>query len=251
MKPTVKNIIRLFCMFALLFAQNGMAGPATKDSVRFFDHFHRDAGYSATSYMEGYIGYAEFDHPDISQTSFGVQGGIPLAPRFELGLGGGFASIDTDGGYDESGLTDIDVIGKYRLRHQGDGRIVLGGSLTLPVGDEDIGEGNADFGFFGAVRHPLSMETVVMGSVGLNFEEWGGEGRESSLHLGGGLLHRMDRRLHLLGELGMDTEGDRMLLTTGVDYLSYAGGRLRGAVSLGLDDGSPDFVLRGGYLVRF
>ncbi len=246
----MKSIIPVI-LGSFIFGQVALAGTVTKDEVRFFDHFHRDAARSAGSYVEGNIGYARFDHPDVTTTHFGARGGIPLAPRFELGLGGGFINVDPDGGGNESGLTDLDIVGKYHLGRRGSNRITVGGSLTLPIGDEDVGEGNADIGFFGAIRHPLGGSTVIMGSAGLNFEERGGEDRESSLHLGGGLIYRVDGRLHLLGELGMDTEGDRMLLTAGADYLAQSGGRLRGAVSLGLDDGSPDFMLRGGYLVRF
>ncbi len=229
-----------------------MAGPVSAmGEVRFFDHFHRDAIRSGSSYVEGYLGYTEYDHPDVSSIHVGARGGIPLVPRFELGLGGGFVDMDYDGGGGASGLTDLDIVGKYHLGTRGSNRITVGGSLTLPVGDEEIGEGNADLGLFGAIRRPLDGNTVLMGSAGLNFEERGGTDRKSSLHLGGGLIHRVDGRLHLLGELGMDTEGDRMLFTAGVDYLTWSGGRLRGAVSLGIDDGSPDFMLRGGYLTGF
>jgi hypothetical protein len=51
--------------------------------------------------------------------------------------------------------------------------------------------------------------------------------------------------------LSIRTEGDYILLSGGVDYPMKSGGRLRGALGLGLDDGAPNFALRGGYYLGF
>ena len=241
----------LVAFAAAIAMQNVIAASATKDDVRFFEHFQRDAARSSETYVEGNGFYAKFDDHDRSISGLRLQGGIPFAANVEVGFGGGFIRIKPDNYSSESGLTDIDMVGKYHLSNQGSNRVTIGASLTLPIGDEDVGQGNADIGFFGAIRHPIDNKIVVMGSAGLNFEEQGDNDRETSVHLGGGAIYQVDRQLHLTGELGMDTEGDRMALTAGADYRAQGGGRLRGAVSLGLDDGSPDFALQVGYLVRF
>ncbi len=243
---------QILIVFAVAIAmQDVMASSATKDDVRFFQHFQRDAAQSSVVYVEGSGSYAKYDDSDLSATAFVVQGGIPLAANIEVGLGGGFVRVKPENGSSESGLADIEIVGKYHVRDQGNNRVTVGASLTLPIGDEDIGQGDTDIGFFGAIRHPVDNKTVVMGMAGLNFEEQGDDDRETSFQLGGGVIYQVDRQLHLSGELGLHTEGDRMALTAGADYQTQGRGRLRGAVLLGLDDGSPDLMLQAGYLVRF
>ncbi len=241
----------LLAMMALFAIQNVTAAPATKDTVRFFDHFQTDAARSTAIYVEGWGLHAKYDDYDLKITGFGARGGIPLASNVEVGLDGGWLSYDPDYGDGSSGLTDIGITGKYHLEKRGVDRITLGIRLTLPFGDEDIGEGNTDVGFFGAIRHPLSSRTVILGVAGLNFDEQADGDRDTSLHLGAGSLYQLDGRLHLIGEFSVETEDDIMAITGGADYLLQNGSRLRGAISLGLDDGSPDFLMRAGYLARF
>ncbi len=244
-----KYMVPLFA--ATVVAQTAIAGSATMDDVRFFEHFQKDAARSAAIYIEGGGVYAKYDDPDFSATGVSIRGGIPLAENIEAGFSGGWGQVKPDKGDSESGLMDIGVVGKYHLNSQENNRITVGASITLPVGDEDIGQGDTDIGFFGAIRHPVNNKTVVMGTAGLDFVERGDDDRDTSFHLGGGAIYQMDQQLHLTGEFGMDTEGDIMALTAGADYLVQSNGRFRGAISLGLDDGSPDFSLQAGYLVRY
>jgi len=55
----------------------------------------------------------------------------------------------------------------------------------------------------------------------------------------------------LATELNIRTEGDYILLSGGLDYALQGGGRLRGALGLGVDNGAPNFALRGGYYFGF
>lgn len=238
----------LLALSAISVIQCAVADPAYMDDVRFFSHFHRDSAHSANGYIEGTFGFADFDRFDT--TSIGVQGGIPLNPNMEIGLTGGFANVDHDVGSSESGMMDIDVIGKFHLKNLRGHQVTVGASLSLPVGDEDIGQDRTDIGFFGAVRRPITKNMVVMGSVGLDFFDLEPD-RETSLHLGGGLIFKSDKQLHFSGEFALDTEGDVFDITGGLDFKTLASGRLRGSISLGLDDGSPDFALQFGYLHQF
>ncbi len=253
--------IALFAATAV--AHNVMASPATMDDVKLFQNFQKDAARSDTVYVDGTGFYVKYDKPDDKGTGILIQSGIPLAENIEVGVDAGFMQRDPDYGKKESGLLDVGVTGKYHLDLQGASRITLGASLTLPVGDEDLGQDKTDFGFFGAVRYPVNEKLVVVGLAGLNFEEqttvsvdfWGyadtDTDRETALQLGGGAIYRMDEKLHLIGEMNLKTEGDVMALSGGADFQLHPGGRLRGAVTLGLDDGSPDFGLQGGYQIRF
>ena len=94
-----------------------------------------------------------------------------------------------------------------------------------------------------------------MGPLGLNFIEYtdafGDDDREMSLHLGGGAIFEFSPQTHGTAEFAMDTKEDYFALTGGVDRLLPTGARLRGAISLGLDDGAPDLALQGSYMIRF
>lgn len=225
-----------------------IADTAYMDDVRFFSHFQRDSAHSANAYVEGVFNYADDD--DFESANIGAQGGIPLTAEIEIGLTGGYANVDPDAGSSESGLLDIDVIGKYHLDNIRGHQLTVGASLALPVGEKDIGQDRTDFGLFGTVRRPINEYLLAMGSIGLDFLDLEPD-RETSLHLGGGIIYKLDSQLHLSAELSLDTEEDASDITGGVDYKMQTGGRIRGSFSLGLDNGTADFALQIGYLQRF
>ncbi len=224
------------------------AGSATMDNIRFFDNFHTDAAHADGMFAEGVAAYISDD--DADGMALGIQGGAPVAPNIEVGITAGFLSVDYDYAGTESGLIDVEVVGKYHLQNWQNNQLTVGALITLPIGDEDIGQGNTDIGVFGAIRHPLNNRTVLMGTVGLTSLDQDND-REFSLNLGGGLIYKVDNALHGIAELTMATEVEMMDLTLGADYAVQENGSLRGAIDLGLDDGSPDFTLKVGYLYRF
>ncbi len=241
-----KSIIAtVLCVAAM---QNLYAGSATMDEVRFFDSFHQDAAHSKNVYAEGLAAYMSDD--DADGMLFGVQGGIPLAPNIEVGISAGFASIDYDYADSESGLIDPIIVGKYHLNNWENNQITVGAHISLPIGEEDIGQGNTDIGVFGAIRHPLNNRVVLMGTAGVTSLDQDDD-REFSLNLGGGLIYKVDNMLHGIAELTMATEVEQMDLTLGADYAIQKNGSIRGSIDLGLDDGSPDFTMQVGYLHRF
>lgn len=244
-KLVVTLILFLFVTAPLVYSQS-----STKDDVLLFQSFFRDASLHTNFYGEGLLSYSDYDLADV----FGVnlQAGIPITPELELGTALYYRSIsyDNDAWDDETGVEDVPIYGRYNFVNNGDTKFSGGAFLTLPVGTEDIGGGDVDFGIFGAVRHAVSAPVVLTGTLGINFLEFGDD-RETSLNLGGGVIYQATNDLHIIGELGIETETDYAALSGGVDYVVANGVRLRGGLGLGLNDNAPDFNIFGGALVFF
>lgn len=219
----------------------------TFDDVHLFQTFFRDASVDEVTYGEAGFSFADFDGRD--QLGLGVKSVFPVYPQVELGAALGFISSDPDVGNGESGISDLLLTGRYNFDAEKT-RVSAGGFLTLPTGEENLGQNNVNFGAFGALRHPAADGLVVTGSVGLDFLEFG-DNRETSLLLAGGVIYQTSDNLNLVGELDIMTEGEFGLLTGGVDYELNSGGRLRGALGLGLDDGAPDVTLLFSFLHFF
>ncbi len=250
----MKNLGLLSIASTLIFTPAVFSQSGIKDEVRFFDHYFNDAVAVTGKYLEGGAYFGDFDGGSIFQ--FGAQGGMPVAPGVDAGARWSIINWDPDHGDGESGLSDIELWGRYRLEQtEIPAKVTVGGMLTLPVGEEKVGEGNVDLGVFAAGRMLLDNGIVAMGSLGLNFIEYtdafGDDDREMSLHLGGGAIFEFSPQTHGTAEFAMDTKEDYFALTGGVDRLLPTGARLRGAISLGLDDGAPDLALQGSYMIRF
>ena len=227
-----------------VFSQSG-----TKDDVRFFNHYFNDAAVVTGKYLEGGAYYGDYDW--VSAFQFGVQGGMPVGRDFDVGASWSIINWDPDYGDGESGLSDIGLWGRYRLEPiQIPANVTIGGMLTLPVGEEKVGQGNVNIGAFAAGRMAVGSGAVIMGSVGLNSIEYYDD-RKMSLHLGGGAIFEFSPQTHGTAEFALDTKEDYFALTGGVDHMLSAGSRLRGAISVGLDDGAPDLALMGSYAIRF
>ncbi len=180
----------------------------------------------------------------------GVRGGYPFTPKFELDAGLDFINTNPDNnGEGESGLSDLFVLGKYKVYEQTT-KITAGGYITLPIGSEKLGQENFNFGAFGALRHPLQTKTALTAALGLDFLEFGDD-REFSILLAGGLVQQLNNQVNLVGELKIETERDYAMLSGGIDFELNSAGQLRGALGLGLDDGAPDIALLASYLLAF
>lgn len=261
-------ILMMILLLALpTFAQKKIQKIYAKtDNVHLFQSYFYDAPIAKTGYGEGGLIYATSEYKtafgSYSSSAFspGVQGGYPLNDKIELQAALRYisASYETaQGDQSESGLSDLDVYGRYHVYEQKQTNISVGGMLSLPIGSEDVSESTLDFGAFGAIRHSLQNGVVLAGTLGLIFEEtkeWK-NGKEETAHdsylnIGFGGIYPLNQELSLIGELNLRTEGDYMLLSGGADYL-LGNGRIRGALGLGLDDGAPDFLLMGSYLINF
>lgn len=229
-------------------------------NVRTFQSFFRDAVVMDNAYGETGLGYSDMAFGSL--LDLGVQGGLPVSPQLELGFGANFLSFSPDAGDGSSGIGDVRVSGIYSLVPD-PSKIAAGGYITLPVGNEDVGAGDLDFGFFGAIRHPLNENMVLTGNVGIDFfeittfsfnpttfETEESTEYESSLGLSGGVINKLNDQTHIIGELVLRTEGDFFLLSGGVNH-DLGTGTVRGALGVGLDDGAPDFVISASFLKFF
>ncbi len=243
---------RRFAVAALLLSVSMSFAQEKTDNVNLVQTFFQDATITAHPYGEGFLQYSAYEG-DFSALDLALQGAFPIAPKFQLGGGIGFRNYSVNNN-SEGGISDLAVSGRYLVVSRPTA-IAVGGLITLPIGSEDIDEGTFDFSFFGSLRHPLSSGLVITSSLALEFVESNRFGASSDYNngvlLAGGLIIPVQSGLSLVTELNIRTEGDYILLSGGLDYAMKSGGRLRGALGLGLDDGAPNFALRGGYYFGF
>ncbi len=265
-KSILLSAIMILIATAPLFAQNN------SDQVRLFQSYFFDAPIAKNIYVEPGLDYAtssyysEIATVDQSALLIGAKGGYPINEKIEVGASLGFLNLSSDPGDSESGLTDIGVYGRYNITNNNLLNFAAGGLVTLPIGEEKVGQSNLNFGGFGAVRYTLEGGIVLAGNLGLIFYETktveneytGGtpsgttkkSKHESYLNLGFAGIYPINSQLNIVGELTMKTEVDYMMLSGGVDY-SMGGGRIRGALGIGLDVGAPDFQIQAGYQLSF
>ncbi|MDW7682381.1 MAG: transporter [bacterium] len=270
-KAVLISSIAFQIIVSQVFAQN------KTDNVRLFQSYFFDVPIAKTIYLEPGLEYAtsstKFLGTKFSISSFvvGAKGGYPINEKIELGAQLGFLNLSADPGDSESGLTDVGVYGRYNIITQDALNFSAGALVTLPIGEEKVGQSNLNFGAFGAIRYSLDNGFVLTGNLGIIFyettttdykqtgtDQWGypiyeyveETNRENYLNLGFGGIYTVSPELNIVGELTIKTEMDYMMLSGGVDYL-LGTGRLRGALGLGLDDGAPDFQIMLGYGLSF
>jgi hypothetical protein len=241
----MKVVFTVIILFFILTFQFAFAQDAVLSDVHLFQTFLKDAPISLTPYGEAGLGFGDYD--GFSSFFIGIQGGYPINPKIELDANWQFLNFSN--GNSRSGFSDLTVAGRYLLLEENP--IISGGAfLTLPIGNDDVGQGNFDFGIFGALRYPLQNKMVISGTLGLESLEFGNN-RETSLLFGGGLIYPASEQLHVLGELNIQTQIDWALLSAGVDYKLQMGSKIRGMLGFGLDDGAPDITIMGSFLHFF
>jgi hypothetical protein len=238
----IRTMILAVMLCSFLVSQNN-----TQNEIHTFQTFLKDAPITTKPYAEAGLDFSSYEL--WNSFGFGIQGGYPVNPQFEVGGYLGFLNLSPDEGDSQSGITDITVAGRYNLLPSTP-LISAGAYLTLPVGSEDVGQGNFDFGAFGALRYALQNGIVVTGTVGLDFLETY-NGRDVASHIAAGGIYPVNNQLNVLGELNFRTDYDYTVLSVGGDYLLDIGGHVRGALGIGLEDGAPDFMILGGYLHMF
>jgi len=233
-------------LFMLSLSQILWAQDAVKSDVHLFQTFLRDAPISSSGYGEFGISYLNYDL--FNQTSLGLQGGYPINEKIELDVGLGFLFLNPEYGDNRSGLSDIAVTGRY-LIFEDNKNLSAGGYLTLPVGSNDLwGQNRFNFGAFAAIRQPLNEQFVFTGVLGLDFLERGDD-YDAAILINIGTIYAMNEKLHFVGELKFQSKVDYVLLSGGADYSLNKKGRIRGALGFGLDDGAPDFMIMGSYML--
>ena len=235
-------------MLILLFVgvSSGLAKTGT-DNVRLFQSYFLDAPIAKTHHIQPGLSYAIGENTNI--LTLGANGGFAASNKLEILAGLNYINEKTEGLAAQDGLSDMALYARYKLSKSKDTQLAAGGIITLPIGSEDVGEGNFNFGAYSAVRHHLKGGMVITGNLALMFYD-AGDKHESSVEIGGGAIYPVDRQLSLIGELNIQSETDFMMISGGVDY-NMGGGHIRGAIGIGLDDGAPDFKIIGGYLLSF
>jgi len=249
----IRRIMLIIILLGLSVNFSQAQNTNATDEVRLFQNFFQDAPIAANPYGEGFFQYSTFDN-DFSSLDLAVQGALPVADKIQLGGGLGFRSISPGVGDSQSGISDLLVSGRYNVL-PGPTSISIGALATLPIGSEDIGESTFDFSGFGSLRHPLPSGVVLIGTFGLEFTEvktsQTSSDRQTGALISGGVIYPTKSGLNVIGELDIRTEGDFIFLSGGLDYALKTGGRIRGGIGLGLDDGAPNFALRAGYFLGF
>ncbi len=238
---------------AVLQAQNG-----TED-VRLFQSYFYDTPISERPYGEAGFSYSKFENWTL--LGVGARGGYPVNEKLEIQGELLYLSWSPEEGDGESGISDLGIYGRYNISNNSPTNFAVGGLITLPIGSEDIGQGNLNFGGFGAVRHPLDNGMVITGNAGLMFYETTEvevdpvtleveekTKHENSFNIGAGIIYPTNDKMNIIGELSLQTEGDYMMLSGGVDY-NLGNGRVRGMLGIGLDDGAPDLTISGSYAI--
>jgi len=245
MKPVAK--LSVVGVLVLLFAVAPVWSQSDLNAVRLFQSYFFDAPITKVTYGDFGLVHSGYDYANI--LVIGGQGGYGLNEKIEIQAQIGYVSVSPDEGDGDSGLSDLNVYGRYFLSDNGKTKITAGGHLSLPIGSEDVGQSNMNIGGFGALRHKLDNGMVVTGTVGLiSVEMW--DDREMTIRFGAGTIYPYSKKMSIVGEFVMQTELDYSMLSAGVDYL-MGKGRLRGALGIGLDDGAPDLQLMATYGLNF
>lgn len=233
------------------------------DQVRLFQSYFFDSPITPTTYGEGSISLENYEF--FNRLGINVSGGYPVNEKIEIQVGWGFSNLSPDEGDSQSGIRDIEVYGRYNIMKEENRSISAGGYISLPVGSEDIGEGNFNIGGFAAGRYYLENGLAITGNFGLisiEVTEYTGgtydastgtvtpleeeTSHEISVRLGGGCIYPVDQVTSVIGEIAIQSKYDFMMLSGGIDY-KIGSGSLRAMLGLGMDDGAPDFMIKGGY----
>jgi hypothetical protein len=262
-RGTVLLLSALAACGASAWAQNAPAvARPTSSTDRLFLGFAEDATLVERQWWEGQAGAADGDFVDANY----LRGVVAFQPWVDVEVGGrvGFGETDAPNGVDGSGATDLDVWGKYHLGGSEETEFAVGGSVTVPTGDETAGLGSDAFGAsaFGSMRYRL-QRLILSAHAGLRMN---GDGRrldetvdrdgETAPMAGAGLIWPFSDRFAGVGELNYEDgrlEGDDSISRAlgGLNWNPGGNSTVRAAVAFGLSDGAPDAELTLGYAAQF
>ena len=245
------------------------ASQDMQNDVHFFQFFNKDGGIDPNPYVDAGVAY--YDYDQASAYSLGIQGGMSLMSKLQLDCEINLVNWDPDYGQQEAGMSDLLVSVRYLVLSPGEAefaqdftsgmQVTAGGYVILPIGSEEIEQGNLGLGVFSAARYPLEMGLVLAANVGFDYIEtdnWSStsDDYELSLSLGIGAIYPLNEQLSIVGELHKKTEIDYLLLSGGVDYQLDFGGHIRGAIGRGFTDtvygiGATDFMFTARFMYPF
>lgn len=259
-------------------AQTSAAKPGAtsseKPNLRFFQQFITDAAIVDKQWYGIEFRWQNGAVPPIeSADGILLTPTIAINPVKNLEVGGMVSFIDYELDHDivrpgtsdpfsgDSGLGDLTAWGKYRILN-GPVTFSAGALLTLPTGSEDegLGTGEVTPGVFASFRAKAG-DGYFMGNAAmrifsdatiLNIDFDG----QTSAFLGGGYIWEAYEGWVFSGELTVESEhydelNSDFRATAGVQYVGFKHHYLRGATSIGLTDGAPDFELILGYAYSY
>ena len=230
------------------------AYTSTEDlnDVRPFQAWIQDAVITEGVDLEPVV---EFSNLDFASILFaGARTDYWIRPDLEIGARYGVVHLDpTDFNGQrveaETGASDLLLYTRYLFPVQeGLPRVAIGAGFDLPIGSEKVQQGTFDFLGFVAARHEIVNGVELLGNAGIESLERRGK-RENGLRLGGGAIIPLTDELAGIAEFAIGTAGEFAAISGGVDLELPPGGHLRGAISIGLDDGAPDYQLLFGLAI--
>ncbi len=249
----MKKLVRLVVIFCASVVFLGSIPLLAQNSVHLLQSFQYDAPISNTFYGEAGLLYVNFTDADVTEMIVAARGGMPINQKMEVVAQWAYVNITPKNFDAMKGLADIGLFGRYNFYNNGITFISAGPFLTLPIGEEEVGQGNLNFGGFCALRHILKNGIVITGNIGLEFYEtweWTGNKMEeeytNQLLFGAGAIFPVSNETHIIGEFYMKGDMDYSVLSGGVDH-KLGPGRIRAGIGIGLDDGAPDLMIAGGY----
>jgi len=240
------------------------APQPTSGSDRMFLNFFEEATIVDGQWWEGQLELVN----DSDIDSFILRGvaAFQLRPKLEVGGTVGFGTTDSNVVPDGTGATDLDLYGKWYFGSPGKKKkneFAAGAILTVPTGDNTSGLGQDAFrlGGFGSFRR-RAKRIIWNGNLGFRINddaEFSGSDSldgKGSTWAGFGILFPRSDKVSLIAETKYESkqfQGGKNLFSVlgGINWRLANQGMFRGAVDIGLKDGSPDLRVLAGYARTF
>lgn len=206
-------------------------------------------------------GFGGVDSADLSVSSLSLGGFAAVGERAMVGavlIPYSAAELSFQGNTQSvSGLGDLSLFGKVALTEGPRTRLAATGSITLPVGDDEISGGSTSLSVGVGASHVLDPRTSLHGGLALGFtstdeEVTGDDGSSTLIGFNGAVVRAVSERLWLSGELLGNASGGAwsVLLAPGLRYRAGEGLFVDVGLATGLlssDDVDPlDYGLAAG-----
>ncbi|MBI3448055.1 MAG: hypothetical protein HY049_03920 [Acidobacteria bacterium] len=232
------------------------AAPADRNEVRLFQRFIEDGAVTEGTWIEPQLRLQRFGGRDVY--AFGPIVAVTVAEDIELGGRINLQTINLNPGGTETGFSDMEVYGKFRLTTK-PSQISLGALLKFPTGETNkgLGTGEMDVAFFLGYRRDFKSVSFV-GNAGLRINQDPDvpplpSGRpaiegSTSVQLGGAAIFPVASKSAGIIEGSYETErfnhqGADLRLTLGAQHRFTEALTGRAGVAWGFGDGAPNFEI--------
>lgn len=264
--------ITIFFLFVLIMLSPVNTMALTQND-RLMQRPELDGAVMQANWIEGTLRFQAWDleYGDAEVWSVGPTFITSLPGNRNVELGGRIdvMNFDLKDQDDETGLSDIDIWGKYQLIK--DSQIVISGGLlmSLPTGSDDIvhphASGELNMELFIATRFEINTEIAAIAhvrirknsdmDVRIEKEDVEIEG-ETQLGFGGGIIYQATSEINLLAEFNYATDpyeefDDDIQLRGGMDLNVTPNLTLRSSLAIGADDGAPEWEFTAGCAYLF